>query len=374
MSKITFSEAAHTNDARIGKLETPLKMFIQQESDEMTKKKGYETTLFKQDDSDSFAETYILNDGFGMWEGSVEGGTPSLDSYGETARKILEHNEFRKGFVITKKMMDDMSPRSLNLKANEEAKQFVDSYHETKNRSLVEALVGGSLQGSDLIQGKCIRFQKNLIDVTTADDQPLFSKNHKAGKEELHGSFIQSNYFYLGAAASATALDTTSGSQQISLLLDRLTVAMRNMKDENGRSMGYMFDTVIIPGDNFVLETLVRRALGSDKFAGTQLNDISTQYGTKTLIVLPEWTTTGETNKSQLMLMSSVAKNKLHGNQLLERVPMLVKNYEDNDTFNWVWNGYARWGVGFPTYKHICKLVFDTASELTSVATDVTTV
>ncbi|MGM9636681.1 MAG: hypothetical protein ACI3YK_01700 [Eubacteriales bacterium] len=372
MSKITFSELSNAQDTRFGKLEAPLKMVMQQESDEMTKQKGYETTLFRQDDSDSFAGTFIVNDGYGMWESGVEGGTASLDYCNN--RKIIECNEYQKGVVITKKMLDDKSPHAQNLMANKMNKLFVDSYHKTKNRSMVKALVGGSLQGSDLIDGKYIRFQNGLIDVTTADGQPLFSKYHTAGNKKLHGSFTQSNYFYLGSAASEAALDSTSGSQQIALLLDRLTVAMRNMKDENGEPMEYMADTVIIPGDNFLLENLVRRALGSDKFAGTPLNDISTQYGTKTLIVLPEWTTTGEANRSQLMLMSSEAKDNLHGNQLLERVPMLVKNYEDNDTFNWVWNGYARWGVGFPTYKHICKLVFDTASKLASVATDVTTI
>lgn len=371
MSKIIFSENAHTNDSRIGKLYEPLKMFIQQESDEQTKAKGYETTLYKTDTSDNWAEAFVTSDNFGEWADRSEGGISAMDSFGETMKKVIEHSESGKGFAITKKMQDDMSTRALQVKANELAKQFVDSYHMTKNKKMVQALVQAGRSTGDLINGKFIKVAGHLIDVTTGDDQPLFSKSHKGGKDELHGSFTQSNYFY---TTEAGALDPNTGSAAMALLLDKLSVLGRNMKDENGNAMGYAFDTVIIPGDNFLLEQLVRRALGSDRFPGTQLNDICTQFGTKNLLILPEWTTVGTDNPNQFMLMSSKAKENLHGNQLLERVPMDVKNWIDNATRSWMWDGYARYGIGFPTYKHIMRMVLDTAGTMSALATDITTV
>lgn len=370
MSKVIFSESVQTNNSRIGKLVEPIQMFIQNESDEMTKSKGYETTLFKTDTSDNWAEAFVTSDNFGMWGARSEGGVSPVDSMGETMKKVIEHSEYGKGFVITKKMMDDMSNKALGLRANEMAKQFVDSYHQTKNYAMVQALANGGKAAGDLIEGKYILVAGNKIDVTTADNKPLFAKDHVGGKEELHGTFNQSNYFY---TTDKTAIDKTTGSGAIALLLDQLSVIGRNMKDENGRAMGYAYDTVIIPGDNYLLEQLVRRALGSDRFPGTQINDICTQFGTKNLLVLPEWTSVGEANPHQFMLMSSKAKENLHGNQLLERVPMDVKNWIDNPTRSWMWDGYARYGIGFPTYKHILRMVIDTAGTMSALATDIAT-
>lgn len=370
MSKITFSESAHTNDARIGKLMEPLKMYIQSESDKLTKNNGYETTLYKQDDSDSWAEAFVMADDFAMWEARSEGGNSSPDSFGETAKKVIEHCEYGKGFSITRKMLDDMSARALNAKSNELATKFVGSYHRTKNQVLVQALVKGASAPGDLENGEYIRVVKNRISVTTADGKPLFSKDHTGGHEKLHGTFTQSNLYYLSAANSAAYLNADTGSGKLELLLGDLTVKGRNMKNENAEPMGYMFDTIIIPGDNALLENLMRRALGSPNQPGTQLNDISVQFGTKNLLILPDWQTTGTANPNQFMLMSSAAKDYLHGNQLLERVPMDLRNWIDDRTRNWEWDGYARFGVGFPTYKHIMRMVFDTDGKMAALATE----
>ena len=371
MSKIIFSENAAVNDARLGKLYAPLKMYIQQESDAHTKSKDYENILYKTETSDSWAEAFVTADSFGEWGDRSEGGTSAVDSFGETHKKIIEHSESGKAFAITKKMRDDLSSRSLPLKSKEVAKKFIDSYHMTRNKKMVQALVQGGKAVGDLINGRFIKVAGHLIDVTTGDDQPLFSKSHKAGKESLHGEFIQSNYFY---TTDKAVLDQTTGSGALSLLLDKLSVIGRNMKDENGEPMGYTYDTVVIPGDNALLEQLMRRALGSANMPGTQLNDISTQYGIKNLLILPEWTTTGTQNPHQFMLQSSKAKDELNGSVFLERVPLDLRNWVDNATRNWVWDGYARYGVGFPTYKHILRMVIDDAGTMAEVATDLATV
>ena len=375
MATIIFSESSHANDSRIGKLETALKVFIEKEADEVSKKKDYENILFKKATSEHFAETYALSDGLGQWVAGPEGSTPFNDSYGETFKKIIEHNEFRKGFVITKKMLDDCSATQIGVEAGDIAKQFVDSYQETINTCLVTALAKGSIQPADLLNGKYINFNNGLIDVTTGDGESLFSASHKYGLNTLHGQGTQSNYFYVPNATCAS-WTAAANAGDVALLLDQLSVQMRNMKDENGNPMGYAYDTIIIPGDSFFLETLTRRALGSGYLPGTNLNDINTQYGNKNLIVLSEWRTANETNPYQFMLMSSEAKDKLHGNVFLQRTPMDVINDIDFDTRNWKWNGYARWGVGFGSYKHIAKCVLETTSDaaLQAAATSTATI
>ncbi len=366
MPNIIFSENAQQNNSRIGKLYEPLKMFIQKEADDQTKAKNYENLLYKLDNSDNWAEAFVTSDNFAEWGDRSEGGLSAMDSFGETMKKVIEHSESGKGFAITKKMMDDMSSRSLELKGKELAKQFVDSYYMTRNNKMVQALVQGGRAPGDLIEGKFIKVAGHKIDVTTGDNMPLFSKAHKGGNAQLHGEFTQSNYFY------TTEHGVTSDA--IVSWLDHLSVIGRNMKDENGKAMGYTYDTVIIPGDNFLLEQMMRRALGSGQFPGTQLNDISTQYGVKNLLILPEWTTVGTENPHQFMLMSSKAKDNLHGNEFLERVPMDVKNWIENGTRSWMWDGYARYGIGFPTYKHIMRMVIDEAGTMSSLATDIASV
>ena len=366
MPNIIFSENAQLNNARIGKMYEPLKMFIQKEADDQAKAKNYENLLYKLDDSDNWAEAFVTSDDFDLWGDRAEGGISKVDNFGETFKKTIEHSESGKGFAITKKMMDDMSTRALEVKAKELAQKFVDSNARTRNMKMVQALVQGGTAVGDLIEGKFIKVAGHKIDVTTADNQPLFSKSHKGGRAELHGEFTQSNYFY-------TSEKNLTADALVSYL-DHLSVLGRNMKDENGNAMGYSFDTVIIPGDNYLLEQMMRRALGSGQFPGTNLNDICTQYGVKNLMILPEWTTVGTANKNQFMVMSSKAKDQLHGNQFLERVPMDVKNWIDNPTRNWVWDGYTRYGIGFPSYKHIMRLVIDDAGTMSSLATDLATV
>ena len=372
MSRVIFSESSHANDSRIGKLETALKVFIEKEADEVSKKKDYENVLFKTENSEHFAETYALSDGLGQWTAGPEGSTPENDSFGETFKKIIEHNEFRKGFVITKKMLDDCSATQIGVQAGDVARQFVNSYQETINYCLVNALTKANLPTTDLINGKYIKFNNGLVDVTTGDGKPLFAADHDYGLATLHGAGTQSNYFYVPSAS--VSIDPTA----IEEVLNHLSVLMRNIKDENGNPMGYSYDTIIIPGDNYALETAIRKALGSGYLPfgtsnGADSSVINTQYGKKNLMVLPEWATVGADVTNEIILMSSEAKDKLHGNVFLQRVPMDVANEIDFDTRNWKWNGYARWGVGFGSYKHICRLAFspdatqDTA--LSAVAT-----
>lgn len=374
MSRVIFSESSHANDSRIGKLETALKVFIEKEADEVSKKKDYENTLFKAETSEHFAETYALSDGLGQWTAGPEGSTPENDSFGETFKKIIEHNEFRKGFVITKKMLDDCTATQIGVQAGDVAKQFVNSYQETINKCLVEALTKAATPNADLINGSYIRFNNGLIDVTTGDGKPLFSKSHDYGLATLHGAGVQSNYFYVPSAS--VSIDPAALEE----LLNYLSVTMRNIKDENGNPMGYSYDTIIIPGDNFLLEQCVRKALGSGYLPfgaanGADSSVINTQYGKKNLIVLPEWSTAAADNANEIILMSSEAKDNLHGNVFLQRVPMDVINEIDFDTRNWKWNGYARWGVGFGSYKHICRLTFSAdATQDTALAAVATAV
>jgi hypothetical protein len=138
-----------------------------------------------------------------------------------------------------------------------------------------------------------------------------------------------------------------------------LASKLRNMKDERGEPMGYTADTIVIPGNNPKLESIVRKVCGSYGATGTGYNDINLHYGNWNLVVLPSWQPTDR----RIMVMSSEANKNLCGNMFFNRIPLTVTNWVDNHTGNYIWNGRCRFGVGFGTYKHII-LAVDSENEL----------
>ena len=133
---------------------------------------------------------------------------------------------------------------------------------------------------------------------------------------------------------------------------------IRNMKDENGEALGYTADTLIIPGNQPKLESIVKKVCGSEGALGGNFNDINLHYGNWNVIVLPSW----QPNDMRVMVMSSEANKNLQGNMFFNRVPLTVTNWVDNHTGNYIWNGRCRFGVGFGSYKHILLAVNSTSS------------
>ena len=141
--------------------------------------------------------------------------------------------------------------------------------------------------------------------------------------------------------------------------LAELSVKIRNMKDENGEPLGYTADTIVIPGNQPKVESIVKKVCGSDGALGNGYNDINLHYGNWNVIVLPSW----QPSDMRIMVMSSEANKNLCGNMFFNRVPLTVTNWVDNHTGNYIWNGRCRFGVGFGSYKHIA-LAVDSATDI----------
>jgi len=132
-----------------------------------------------------------------------------------------------------------------------------------------------------------------------------------------------------------------------------LASKLRNMKDENGDILGYTADTIILPGNRPLAESIAKKVCGSEGALGNGYNDINLQFGNWNVIVMPDW----QTEDDRLMIMSSEANKNLSGNMFFNRVPLTVSNWVDNHTGNYIWNGRCRFGVGFGSYKHILLAV-----------------
>ena len=332
---IIYSKASGNTPAAIGRLETPIKMIIEHESNMLTQKGGICNALFNIEKSNRFGETIVGGNEFDVFSAAAEGTAAGNDTLVETYQKFIEHIQFMKEFIISAEMMEDAN-YGVAADAKRRIENFVRAYYKTMNKVCESALANG-LKNS-------ISFAGASIDLTAPDGLSLFNANHSYGSNETADSGTQSNYFYGDILSSTSAFENA---------LSELAVKLRYMKDENGEPLGYTADTIILPGNRPAAEVIAKKVCGTEKSLGNNHNDINLNYGKWNIVVLPNW----QPSDDRVMIMSSEANKTLCGNMFFNRVPLTVTNWVDNHTGNYIWNGRCRFGVGFGTYKHILLAV-----------------
>lgn len=337
MSNFVYSTLSGKNDPMFGKFEHPIKALIENESNLCEKNKTILDVLFNVEKSNRYAETIMGESDFDTFQSKEEGQGAENDSVEKTFHKTIEHIEFAKEFTITRKMADD-AKFGIGANMKNKPKKFVRAYYKTRVKIAAQALINGTKTS--------MVFNKATVDLACGDGKPLFANNHPYATDKMK-SKTQSNYFYG---------DITSSADKFEEALGVLANKLRNFKDENGEIMGYVADTLIIPCNRPKLEMMAKKIIGSERTTGSANNDINTQYGNWTLVVLDGW----ETEDDRLMVMSSEANENLLGNMFYNRVPLDITSDVDKHTRNYFWNGYCRFGVGFTTWKHIALAVSST--------------
>ncbi len=349
---IIYSKSSGINNAAIGRLETPIKMIIEHESDMLTRQGGACKSLFNVEKSNRFGETIVGGNEFDVFKATEEGGTAENDTVCETYKKFIEHIQFMKEFTISAQMMED-AQYGIAADARRRAENFVRAYYKTINKICEAALSGATANRG--------YFAHTALDLTAPDGMPLFCDSHVWGSDNTAKSGTQANYFYGDIFASGES--RTPSAQVFEEALSELAIKIRNMKDENGEPLGYTADTIILPGNTPQAEMIAKKVCGSPGALGNGYNDINLHYGNWNLIVLPTWQPTD----MRVMIMSSEANKSLSGNMFFNRIPLTVSNWVDHHTGNYIWNGRCRFGVGFGTYKHIL-LAVDSATKVTNAA------
>lgn len=339
MSNFTYSAMSGKNDPMFGKFEHPIKALIENESNICEKRKSILDYLYNVEKSNRYAETIMGESDFDTFSSKMEGQGAENDSVETTFKKTIEHIEFAKEFTITRKMADD-AKFGMGANMKNKPKKFVRAYYKTRVKIAAQALIHGT--------EKSMLFNKATVDLTTADGLELFSNKHPYSTDKLKGK-TQSNYFYG---------DLTSDAAKLEEMLGVLANKVRNFKDENGEVMEYVADVLIIPCNRPKLENMIKKVVGSERTAGSNNNDINTQYGNWTIVVLDGW----ETADDRFIVMSSEANENLLGNMFYNRVPLDITSDIDKHTRNYFWNGYCRFGIGFNTWKHIALAVNSTTA------------
>lgn len=342
--KIIYSAGSGLNDPMFGKFVHPIKALIENESNLQEKQKTILDVLFNVEKSNRYAETVMGESDFDTFQSVEEGGATVLDSVQKTFDKTIEHIEFKKKFEITRKMADD-AKFGMGANMKNAPKKFVRAYYKTKVKLAAQALINGT--------STTMTFNGANVNLAVGDGLALFSNAHKYSRSDMTGT--QSNYF---------AGDFTSSQEKFEEALNVLANKVRNFKSENGDTMGYVADVLIIPCNRPKLEMMAKKICGSERTTGSANNDINTQYGNWTLVVLDGW----EAEDDRFMVMSSEANENLLGNMFFNRVNLDIRyGVDDKDTFNMYWNGYCRFGVGFTTWKHIALAVDGEASGATAI-------
>ncbi len=347
---IIYSKSAGLNPAAIGRLETPIKMIIEHESDLQAKKGGVCNWLYNIEKSTRFGETIVGQNEFDVFQATAEGESAEMDGIAETYTKFIEHIQFMKEFVITAEMMEDAN-YGVAADAKRRAENFARAYYKTMHKICEFALSNATEVSAN--------FGNAQLDLSAPDGNPLFYKTHSYGSD----LGTQSNYFWGDIFSSGDASNRVFSAATFEAALGELAIKLRNMKDENGEPLGYTADTIILPGNRPLAETITKKVCGSEGALGNGYNEINLQYGNWNIVVMPGW----QSFDDRLMIMSSEANKNLAGNMFFNRVPLTVSNWVDHHTGNYLWNGRCRFGVGFGTYKHILMAV-DSATSITNAS------
>lgn len=333
MAGVLFNTAKVENHPLYGKCLTPIKMLITAEAKNESRDEKILKALFNMERSNNFAEAVQGQSEFNTFMAKEEGQSGDNDTVQGTFHHAIEHIEFSKVFTMSEKMAED-AKMGLGAETKRAAQAFMRAWKLTRIQAATAALANATAASTV--------FNKGTMDLTCGDDLPLFHNAHPyfTTRGNKKAADTQSNRFYQATLGEASAFEEA---------LEALAVAMRNFKDEGGNPMGYVADTIILPGNRGKLENAAKKVVGSERTTGSNNNDINTQYGGYNIIVLPYWQAAEDT----FMLMSSEANKNLGGNLFFDRANLAVRADVDHKSGNLEWVGRGRFGIGFGGWKHI---------------------
>ena len=130
---IIYSAGIQANEPMFGKFLHPIKALIENESNNLEKQKTILDVLYNVEKSNRYAETVMGESDFATFASKEEGAAAEKDTVQKTFDKTIEHIEFAKEFVITRKMADD-AKFGIGANIKSKPKKFVRAYYKTMNK------------------------------------------------------------------------------------------------------------------------------------------------------------------------------------------------------------------------------------------------
>ena len=280
--------------------------------------------------SKRWGEKSITMGGLGDFQAKTEGAAATQDDYEQGYEKFVEHATFALEVEISKELKDD----NMIDTARQKTINLVQAYKRTRARLTTQAITGAVGAATS------ISFNGATIDITTGDGKALFNEAHTL--KSVVGT-TQCNFF-------SDVLGSTT------VVLNKASNKMRNFKDDKGNVLGFMPDTVVLPGNDPEYEDFVKRVIGSDGEVGTNNNDINTQRGKWKFVVDPEWTPTISSTNHPVILLSSEAMKTLQGTKFYDRTKLDIMTDVDVHSRNLTYNGFARMSITHPNWRHVMMI------------------
>lgn len=289
--------------------------------------------IFNVNKSDKFAEKAGTFGSLGNFKEKAEGADSHQDSFEQGFFNLLTHKTFTNEVVLSKELVDDNQFQIIKQRV----KMMVRSY----KRSQLEFVTGMLANGAS----SSYTYEGETYSCLGGDNVPIFASNHP-----LKTSKILSG----GTTVAETECNLFTNPINGSGILNRYANILRNYKDDRGHRLGLLADTIIIPGNAWKLEDLIKKIIGSDGEVGTDYNDINTQRGKWKLVVNHLWAPDNiDQDNAPAIIMSSAANKDLLGNAFWNRTDLDVLGEVKTSSRNLVYNGYARWSAGFYNFRHM---------------------
>ena len=280
--------------------------------------------------SKRWGEKSIVMGGLGDFVSKTEGEAATQDSFSEGYEKFVQHATFALEVQISKELKDD----NMLDDAKQKVINLVQAYKRTRAKLATAAITGAVGDAST------VSFGGATIDVKCGDNKALFNEAHPL--KGVSGG-TQCNYF-----------SDVLGSNTV--VLNKALNKMRNYRDDRGEVLGFLADTIVVPGNDPEYEDFVKRVIGSDGEVGSDHNDINTQRGKWKLVVDPLWTPTISQYNHPLIIMSSEAMKALQGIKFYDRTALDIAVDEDVHSRNLTYNGFARMSITFPNWRQ-CMMI-----------------
>lgn len=320
---IVFSKGSGVNESIYGKSQEPIRLFLEKRV-ESFEKASHLKHIFFTDKDNSFAAKFTSMTSMGGFSPVGEGGAYPLDEQQEGYSKVLEHDTWKDSFSITQEMIEDS--KIYNLKKKPAA--FVGGYNRTREL-FGAALFGGAVSGKNEVT-----FRGRKYSTTGADGKPLFSPEHPS---ITNAKSKQANCY-----ADAFTNDA----------LIKAECKMQDFRDDNGNVLAITPDTIIIPNEATIKRD-VFAAIGADKDPATANNGFNYTFGRWTVIVWQYLNQFLDLSSGSVpwILQDSKYNDECGGAVWLDRIPLTVKSWVDENTDNNIWKGRARFTAGFNDWR-----------------------
>jgi hypothetical protein len=309
-----FSKGSGINDDLFKGSQAPIKKFLLDTEAVAMKEHQVMEAIFNTMDSEEWAVKFTSLTGKGLFEDVGENGAyPSTDQQ-QGYSKIIEDKEWKQSFKVTKTMIEDN--KMVDIK--KEASNFVSSYYRTRSQFAAAMLNAGA--------STTFTFGSKVYDNTCQDTLALFSIAHTY--KAASGTWA--NYFNAGFSYDN---------------LCRVEELMQKFKTDSGEYADIQPDTIIIP-NNARIKRQVADAIwtNGDQRPGTSDHSYNYQCGRWNVITWnylsnPSGITSGY---DCWYLMDSRYNQMCNGIVFVNRIPLQVKSWVDENTDANNWGGRAR--------------------------------